>query len=189
MRDVGPMRNPAFLLRTAHRSETPHSSSASHIAPSLSSSVSSDLTTRKTATNANHPEDHRPSDSLEPLHDIRVVCAPEESEHPRLVHRGALELGNRAVRILFAGTGQPDWLHAAHARATEDAPRGDFDRRVRAVRDLLHEAAAEAGLYVGGVLPPRGGVFRVSESCRWLGLFRAIRTADEECGRTIRRQE
>lgn len=43
----------------------------------------------------------------------------------------------------------------------------------RALRDLLHEGEAHAGLSVGGALPARRGVFPVPEQARALSDFRA----------------
>src|SRR4030095_4558198 len=78
-----------------------------------------------------------------------------------VVHRGDRQLGHRALRVPAAGTGQPNWLRDAVARAAEDHPGGDYTRRVRAVRAPLHATACELEFRVGRLLHARRGLLRV----------------------------
>ena len=86
---------------------------------------------------------------LERLHDLRLVCAPQEPHRLAVVGRRARELGHRPFRVPAAGPGQPHRLHRVVARAAQDHAGGDYPGGIRAVRHLLHEAAAQARLPVG----------------------------------------
>src|SRR5439155_8984277 len=57
------------------------------------------------ASHRDQPASHhdRAVDLLERVHDLRVVRAPSQPQHPTLVHRGDRELGHRVLRIHAAG--------------------------------------------------------------------------------------
>src|SRR5262245_36665379 len=55
---------------------------------------------------ARHPADHRVADALEPVHDLRLVRAPEAPGLETLDRCGAGELADRVLRVPVAGTSQ-----------------------------------------------------------------------------------
>src|SRR3989338_4926600 len=108
------------------------------------------------ASTAGHGTDAR---RVQPVHDIRVVRAPEEPRDIAMVYRGAGKLGHRAVRISVPGAGKPHRLYRTQPRTAENTAGSHHAVGVRAVRGAVHEPAVEMELSVCGAVPDGGGVF------------------------------
>jgi ribosomal protein L24E len=98
--------------------------------------------------------------TVECVHDIRMVRAPEKLGWSALDHRGFSELGNRFLRIFDPSTGKPNRLHATEPRPIKDFAGGHHTDRLCALRPLLHAAATETRLPLGGNVYPGCGVLR-----------------------------
>src|SRR5688572_3088779 len=81
---------------------------------------------------------HRAADTVERLHDVRVVRAPEEPLRAAVVDRGVRELGYRAGGIRPAGAGEPRRLHGPVTRAAQDPAGSHHTRGVRTLCLVLH---------------------------------------------------
>src|SRR5207249_2668694 len=84
-------------------------------------------------------------DRVQRLHDVRLVRPPAEPERSEVVRCRARELGDRALRVSAASAGESHRLHGADAAAAQDSAGSDHALGLRALRDLLHAAAAAAG--------------------------------------------
>src|SRR6266571_8141793 len=91
-----------------------------------------------------------------------MVRAPEGPAECAVVPGGAGFLGNCLFRVPAAGAGQPGRLRNLQPRSAEDPAGGDHPLGVRAVCLLLHGAAVEARLPLGGVLSGWGSVLYLS---------------------------
>src|SRR5688572_8641053 len=100
------------------------------------------------------------------LHDVCLVRALEGAQSAAVDHRCARELGYRVLRVHAAGARQSHRLHRALGRSAEADPRGHHARRVRTVRGLLLEGAAEARLPLGRALHHGRRVLRLPEPPR-----------------------
>src|SRR3546814_3514671 len=70
-------------------------------------------------------------------------------------------LVDRIRLIDVPGTRQPHWLYGPVASTTQDHAGSDHVGGVRSVRDLLHDAAAQARLSVGGAVHVRRRVLHL----------------------------
>lgn len=95
------------------------------------------------------------------VHDVCVVCPPEKHVRSALVHRCAVELGGRAVRVSAAGSRESNWSPGDVRGATEGDTGSDHDVGFRAVLLLLSAGETELGLCLGGFVSAGGGVFHV----------------------------
>src|ERR671922_2003543 len=71
-------------------------------------------------------QNHITARRFEYLHDLRLVCPPQESQRSKMVRRRGRELGDRSVRISVAGSGKSHWSLATDYRATESNPGSDY---------------------------------------------------------------
>src|ERR1044071_9772990 len=118
-------------------------------------------TNRGKVSDARHSPDSPAPNALERLHDLRMVRPPQRVKQPKLVRRGAPQLGPRALRVHASSPCEPDGLHAPHAAAVENLAGGHHARGLRALRALLHAPALEARLPLGRLLHARRGLLRL----------------------------
>jgi hypothetical protein len=88
-------------------------------------------------SDADHSLHRRVAHVLERLHDICLVCPPQESGRSTVVYRGDPELGDRAVLVSLASSSQPNWVHHVDARPAQYFTRSHYLERVRPLRGVL----------------------------------------------------
>ena len=84
-------------------------------------------------------------DDFERIYDLRLVWPPEIPQRG-LVEGGARELGNRFLRVLLSGAGEPHWLLRIQCGAIENNAGGNYAFRVLRFFRLLFGRTAEMEL-------------------------------------------
>src|SRR5580765_2419385 len=128
------------------------------ISPRWVSSTRRTVLTRSPSPHECPRSNRRFAHLLQRLHDLRLVRASPQSADGAVARCRRHQLGHRVLRVSPPGAGQPDRLYHAAAVAAQSDAGSDRPGGVRTLRYLLHEAADQAGLPLGGAVPDGSGV-------------------------------